>query len=163
MTDNTPSNDSTVEVPDEDSTLPASTSDKKGRPTPKRKDQEAANRRTLFDDPKAAKKADREKARLQREREYQAMREGDDYIMFSDCDIRFFSDPEPDITRRMQHFDFIAQDDKVVVLGFYRWRVKATGRTYSAKWAHVLTLRDGKIVGFTEYTDTAAMAAAMQS
>ncbi len=62
------------------------------------------------------------------------------------------------------HFEpqeFVAQGDKVVVLGNYRWRVKATGLTYSAQFAHVLTLRDEKITGFMEYTDTAAMAAAM--
>lgn len=80
MTDKNPSDDSTVDLPEDDSTV-ATPSDKKGRPTPKRKDQEAANRRTLFDDPKAAKKADREKARVQREREYQAMREGDERNM----------------------------------------------------------------------------------
>ncbi|GMA33997.1 DUF3043 domain-containing protein [Demequina litorisediminis] len=80
MSDNTPSNDSTVDLPDENSTV-ESPSDKKGRPTPKRKDQEAANRRTLFDDPKAAKKADREKMRVQRDKEYQAMREGDERNM----------------------------------------------------------------------------------
>jgi ketosteroid isomerase-like protein len=56
--------------------------------------------------------------------------------------------------------EFIAQGDQVVVLGDYSWKVKATGRTFTAKWAHVATLKDGKIVRFREYTDTAAAVAA---
>lgn len=58
--------------------------------------------------------------------------------------------------------EFIAQGDRVVVLGNYSWRVKATGREYSSDWAHVVTVRNGKIVGFKEYTDTAASASAFQ-
>jgi ketosteroid isomerase-like protein len=53
---------------------------------------------------------------------------------------------------------FTAQNDKVVVQGQYRWRVKASGREYGGDWAHVFTIRDGKVVGFQEYTDTAAAA-----
>ena len=52
--------------------------------------------------------------------------------------------------------EFIAQDDKVVVLGRYSWRVRATGRDFSSDWAHVYTLNGGKIVRFHEYMDTAA-------
>jgi hypothetical protein len=56
--------------------------------------------------------------------------------------------------------EFIAQDDQVVVLGHYNWTAKPTGRTFSSNWAHVVTLRDGKIIRFREYTDTAAAVAA---
>lgn len=52
--------------------------------------------------------------------------------------------------------EYIAQGDKVVTLGRYSWRVKATGREFSSDFAHVCTLRDGKIVRFHEYMDTAA-------
>jgi ketosteroid isomerase-like protein len=52
--------------------------------------------------------------------------------------------------------EYIAQGDKVVALGRYSWRVKATGREFSSDFAHVCTLRDGKIVRFHEYMDTAA-------
>jgi ketosteroid isomerase-like protein len=52
--------------------------------------------------------------------------------------------------------EFIAQNDKVVTLGEYTWRVKSNGRTFSSKWAHVATVRDGKLSSFREYTDTAA-------
>ena len=56
--------------------------------------------------------------------------------------------------------EFIAQGDKVVVLGNYAWRARTTGREFGGDWAHVFTIRDGKIVGFKEYTDTAVISAA---
>jgi ketosteroid isomerase-like protein len=56
--------------------------------------------------------------------------------------------------------EFIAQGDKVVALGSYRWRVKKNGRDYGGEWAHVFTIRDGKIAGFHEYMDSAAAVAA---
>ncbi|WP_061962260.1 DUF3043 domain-containing protein [Demequina flava] len=79
MTDKTPENDSTVEVPEDDST--ATPDDKKGRPTPKRKEQEAARRKGIMDDPKADNKVRKEKQREQRSAEYQALREGDERNM----------------------------------------------------------------------------------
>jgi hypothetical protein len=52
---------------------------RKGRPTPKRKQSEAANRRPLVPaDRKVAGQSERERARAKREREYQALRTGDD-------------------------------------------------------------------------------------
>lgn len=58
--------------------------------------------------------------------------------------------------------EFIPQGEKVVVLGNFRWRVKSTGNEYGGDWAHVFTLRDGKIVKFKEYMDTAAASRAYQ-
>jgi uncharacterized protein len=58
--------------------------------------------------------------------------------------------------------EFIAQGDKVVSLGHYRWRVKETGREYAGDFAHVFTVRNGSVVGFQEYMDTALAAAAHQ-
>jgi ketosteroid isomerase-like protein len=56
--------------------------------------------------------------------------------------------------------EFVAQGDKVVALGSYRWRVRKNGREYDADWAHVFTVRDGKITAFHEYMDSAAASAA---
>jgi uncharacterized protein len=56
--------------------------------------------------------------------------------------------------------ELIAGDDKVVALGSYEWKVKATGRTWRSDFVHVFTVRDGKIVRFQEYTDSAAAAKA---
>ena len=58
--------------------------------------------------------------------------------------------------------EFIAKGDKVVVLGDYSWRVKATGREFGSEWAHVWTVKNGKLVGFQEYADTAATSKAHQ-
>ena len=59
--------------------------------------------------------------------------------------------------------EFVAQGEKVIVLGQYRWRVKSTGREFASDWAHVFTLRDGKVVGFKEYYDTGACADAYRA
>jgi ketosteroid isomerase-like protein len=56
--------------------------------------------------------------------------------------------------------EYVAQGDKVVALGTYRWRVKKNGREYGGDWAHVFTILDGKIAGFHEYMDSAAAIAA---
>lgn len=58
--------------------------------------------------------------------------------------------------------EFVAQGDKVVSLGHYKWRVKDTGRGFASDFAHVFTIRDGKVTGFREYFDSAAVAAAYQ-
>jgi ketosteroid isomerase-like protein len=44
-----------------------------------------------------------------------------------------------------------------VVLGHYVWHVKATGKVWESDFAHVLTVRDGKVTRWQEYTDTAAL------
>jgi ketosteroid isomerase-like protein len=55
---------------------------------------------------------------------------------------------------------FVASEDRVVVLGRERFRVKSNGVIWACEWAHAFTVRDGKIASFREYTDTAAMASA---
>jgi ketosteroid isomerase-like protein len=57
---------------------------------------------------------------------------------------------------------FLAEGDKVVVLGFERVRSRRTGRSYENHWVHAFTLAHGKIVKFREYCDTATVAAAFR-
>ena len=64
---------------------------------------------------------------------------------------------------RFEPREFIAQGDQVVVLGSYEGRAKATGRTFAEEWAMVDTIRNGKIVRFREYVNTAAMNAAFEA
>ena len=61
-------------------------------------------------------------------------------------------------TLKFEPREFVAQGDKVVVVGHYEARVKATGREYATYFVHVFTLRDAKVTNFVEYTDTAAIA-----
>ncbi len=58
--------------------------------------------------------------------------------------------------------EFIAKGDKVVVLGHSRVRFKSNGRTSETDLVHVITLRNGKVVKFHEYYDTAALATAFR-
>ncbi|MGH9958482.1 MAG: nuclear transport factor 2 family protein [Pyrinomonadaceae bacterium] len=58
--------------------------------------------------------------------------------------------------------EFIAQGDKVVVLGNSLYRVKSSGHEYGGEWVHVWTVRGGKILASKEYLDTAASSAAYQ-
>jgi uncharacterized protein len=48
--------------------------------------------------------------------------------------------------------------DTVVALGRYSATWKATGKPLDAQFAHVWTWKNGKIVGFQQYTDTAQFA-----
>ena len=58
--------------------------------------------------------------------------------------------------------EFVAQGSRVVMLGHCTWKHRATGKVVAMPKADALRLRDGKIVAFMEYYDTAqAMAAAM--
>jgi hypothetical protein len=59
--------------------------------------------------------------------------------------------------------EFVAQGDAVVVLGLERSLVKPTGRTFEQEWAHVYTLRDGKVAKFTALEDTAAHLVAFEA
>jgi ketosteroid isomerase-like protein len=57
---------------------------------------------------------------------------------------------------RFEPKEFLAQGEKVVVLGTYRARVKTTGRIVESDWVHVHILRDAKVQEFREFCDTAA-------
>ena len=50
--------------------------------------------------------------------------------------------------------EFIAQGNKVVVLGYGAWTVKGTGREFASDWVHVFTIEDGHIVAFREFLDS---------
>jgi ketosteroid isomerase-like protein len=52
--------------------------------------------------------------------------------------------------------EFIAEGDKVVVLGQSKWKVKATGETYDNPWVHIFTVQNGKLTRFQQYNDSAA-------
>ncbi len=49
--------------------------------------------------------------------------------------------------------EFIAQGDKVVVLGHGAWTTRDTGRDFESDWVHVFTVQDGEVVAFREFLD----------
>ena len=57
---------------------------------------------------------------------------------------------------------FLADADTVVVLGHSRDRILATGRIVEMEWAAVITLRDGKVIRYQVYEDTAAFVEALR-
>jgi ketosteroid isomerase-like protein len=59
--------------------------------------------------------------------------------------------------------EFIAEGDRVVMLGSCSFRFKKTGKTAKSKKADVFRFRDGKIVEYFEYFDTAAAYTATQA
>jgi uncharacterized protein len=65
-----------------------------------------------------------------------------------------------------EHFEpreFVAQDNRVVVIGFERSLIKQTGRTFEQEWVHDFTLMDGKISKVRSFEDTAAFVGALES
>ena len=66
----------------------------------------------------------------------------------------------------MQRFEpeaFIADGDRVVVLGSETARVKATGKVLEQTWAHAFTVKDEKVVAFQEYIDHSAVVAELRA
>ena len=51
----------------------------------------------------------------------------------------------------------------MVVLGQDTVAVKPTGKTFTEAWAHVFTIKNGKIVRFQEYIDTEAAVAELRA
>lgn len=69
---------------------------------------------------------------------------------------RFFATlAETQEAEQFEPREFVVQGEKVIALGEYRWRVKKTGKAFRSDFAHVFTIRDGKIAGFHEFYDTA--------
>ena len=68
---------------------------------------------------------------------------------------------DEDITL-FEPMEFIADGDKVVVLGRSASNVKSTGRSYETDWVHIFTVNDGMITSFVEFFDNAAATRAFQ-
>jgi ketosteroid isomerase-like protein len=56
--------------------------------------------------------------------------------------------------------EFVAQGDRVLVVGFAKGRIKATDKTFEDDWIFAITVRDGKLTSIREYVDTQALARA---
>ena len=58
--------------------------------------------------------------------------------------------------------EFVTQGDTVVSLGQYSGKYNATGKSFSAPFAHVWDIRNGKVVRFRQFTDTAVVQSALR-
>ena len=62
----------------------------------------------------------------------------------------------------MEPPEFVAQGDRVLVVGFATGKVKATNRTFEDHFVFAITVRNGKLTNIREYVDTQALARASQ-
>ncbi|GAB5100199.1 MULTISPECIES: nuclear transport factor 2 family protein [unclassified Caballeronia] len=58
--------------------------------------------------------------------------------------------------------EFVAQGDRVLVVGFATGRIKATNKTFEDHWIFAIIVRNGKVASIREYIDTLALARASE-
>jgi ketosteroid isomerase-like protein len=56
--------------------------------------------------------------------------------------------------------EFVAQGDRVLVVGVATGKIIATNKTFEDEWIFAITVRDGKLTSIREYIDTQALARA---
>lgn len=59
--------------------------------------------------------------------------------------------------------EFVAQGDRVMVVGFAAGKIKATNKTFEDHWVFAITVRNGKLTNIREYIDTQALARASET
>jgi ketosteroid isomerase-like protein len=58
--------------------------------------------------------------------------------------------------------EFVAQGDRVLVVGVATGKIKATNKAFKDDWVFDITVRNGKLAKIREYIDTQALARASQ-
>jgi ketosteroid isomerase-like protein len=58
--------------------------------------------------------------------------------------------------------EFVAQGDRVLVVGVATGKIKATNKSFEDEWIFAITVRDGRLTNIREYVDTQALARASQ-
>lgn len=66
------------------------------------------------------------------------------------------------IDYRAEVASYMAQGDEVVAFGVYSGTNKATGKSMRASFAHLYTVKDGKIVRMVQYVDSHLVQQAMR-
>ena len=59
--------------------------------------------------------------------------------------------------------EFVAQGDRVLVVGVATGKIKATNKPFKDDWVFDMTVRDGKVTKIREYIDTQALARAIDA
>jgi ketosteroid isomerase-like protein len=65
-------------------------------------------------------------------------------------------------TSVMEHREYVAQGDRVLVVGFASGKIKATKKAWDDDWVFAITVRSGKLTKIREYVDTQALARASE-
>jgi uncharacterized protein len=58
--------------------------------------------------------------------------------------------------------EFVAQGDRVLVIGVATGKIKSTNKAFKDEWVFDITVRDGKLTRIQEYIDTQALARASE-
>jgi ketosteroid isomerase-like protein len=58
--------------------------------------------------------------------------------------------------------EFVAQGDRVLVVGVATRKMKATNKPFKDDWVFAITMRNGKVTKIREYIDTQALARASE-
>ena len=58
--------------------------------------------------------------------------------------------------------EFVAQGDRVLVVGVATGKIKATNRAFKDDWVFAITVQNGKVTKIREYVDTQALARASE-
>jgi len=58
--------------------------------------------------------------------------------------------------------EYLAQGDRVLVVGVATGKIKATNKTFKDEWVFDISVRDGKLTRIQEYIDTQALARASE-
>ncbi len=58
--------------------------------------------------------------------------------------------------------EFVAQGDRVLVIGVATGKIYATNKPFRDEWVFDITVRDGKVTNIQEYIDTQALARASE-
>jgi ketosteroid isomerase-like protein len=58
--------------------------------------------------------------------------------------------------------EYVAQGDRVLVVGVAKGKIKATNKTFDDDWIFAITVRNGKVANIREYIDTQALARASE-
>ena len=58
--------------------------------------------------------------------------------------------------------EFVAQGDRVLVVGVATGKIKATNKPFKDDWVFDITVRNGKLTNIREYIDTQALARASE-
>jgi ketosteroid isomerase-like protein len=65
-------------------------------------------------------------------------------------------------TSVMEFHEYVAQGDRVLVVGFAEGEIKATKNAWKDDWIFAITIRNGKLTNIREYVDTQALARASE-